>query len=100
MLYFCALGFGNLTCLVNDPVLDPMAAAASADADCVADANVEMCVVLVNGLPMPVLVTTQEVKRGQEVLCSYGRPYWQMWADFRAGKTSGAADDGIGQQGL
>lgn len=28
-LYFCALSYGNLTCLANDPCLDPLAVARS-----------------------------------------------------------------------
>lgn len=97
MLYLCALGFGNLTCLVNDPALNPMAAALGADAAAIAMPNVDLCVVLVNGLPLPVLISTREIRQGQELLCSYGKGYWQTWHSMRE-DTAAVAHNASGQQ--
>lgn len=84
MLHLCALGFGNLTCLVNDPLLNPTSGAATTELEQIAPPNVELCMVLVNGLPLPVLITIQQVQRGQELCCSYGREYWQVWCQLKA----------------
>jgi hypothetical protein len=98
-LYFCALGHGNLTCLANDPLIDPLAAslaaaaAASSSSSSGWDAadhprigppNVAVTVVLLNGLPLPLLVTTRGIKAGDQVCYSYGAAYWHAWAGLRA----------------
>jgi hypothetical protein len=95
-LYFCALGHGNLTCLANDPLIDPMAASLaaaaapssgtweSADHPSIGPANVSVIVVLLNGLPLPLLVTTRGLKAGDQVCYSYGASYWHAWAGLRA----------------
>ncbi|KAF6260105.1 hypothetical protein COO60DRAFT_1509388 [Scenedesmus sp. NREL 46B-D3] len=105
-LYFCALGHGNLTCLANDPLIDPLSAAAAsissgaasltaaaASASSAWDAahhprigppNVRVVVVLVNGLPLPLLVTTRQLQAGDQVCYSYGAAYWHAWAGIRA----------------
>jgi hypothetical protein len=41
-------------------------------------------VLLVNGLPLPLLVTTRGMRTGDQVCYSYGAAYWQAWAGLRA----------------
>jgi hypothetical protein len=94
MLYFCALGFGNLTCLVNDPAQSPAAAAAGSEIADASAANVGLCVVLVNGLPLPVLMATKDIKQGQELLCNYGKGYWQTWCHIAEGRLEAAVGHG------
>lgn len=97
VLHLCALGYGHLTCLVNDAIKDPMSAAAGLETINTAAPNVELCVVLVNGLPLPVLISTRQIKQGQELLCSYGKNYWQTWCSLRE-ETATVSHGGSGQQ--
>jgi hypothetical protein len=46
----------------------------------VSPANVDLVVVLVNGLPVPLMVTTRPIAAGAEVSMSYGKAYWTAWA--------------------
>jgi hypothetical protein len=41
-------------------------------------------VLLVNGLPVLLLVTTRGMRSGDQVCYSYGAAYWHAWAGLRA----------------
>lgn len=104
-LYFCALGYGNLTSLVNDPVLDPYAAAAAcapAAADCerLMPPNVDILVVLLNGLPLPLLVTTRPIKLGEQICYAFGRGYWSVWVELQRAVKQANEAAGLGAADL
>lgn len=87
LLYFSALGFGNLTCLVNDARLDVAAeegAAGGAGRKLAAPVNCALVVAVVCGAPVPLLVTTLPLASHQELLISYGDDYWAAWRSTRA----------------
>lgn len=134
-VHFCALGFGNLTCLINDPVLSPAEAAATFAAHANAASsgrasssgggggaaggtgggtggqqlrlllppNADLVVVLVNGLPLPLVVTTRQLAAGEEVAMAYGGRYWAAWVAQKEvvalGGVGGAAAGAAGSAG-
>ncbi|KAF8063763.1 hypothetical protein HT031_003620 [Scenedesmus sp. PABB004] len=89
-LHFCALGRGNLCAHINDPATDPAAPGGGGGAP----ANAEVVVVLVNGLPLPLLVAGRAVRAGEELGMSFGPRYWDVWrrvtADMRTARDGGA----------
>lgn len=81
-MYFCALGYGNLTCLANDPIVAPDREGPEGEA-AVTEANVAVVPLLVGGLPAPFMVCVRAIEPGEEVLIDYGRPYWKAWRMLR-----------------
>lgn len=87
LMSICCLENGDVTSLINDPVIHPLdhyteesvedVSDAHGSSSCIASANVRVLMIEVRGWPFPFLVTTQEVIQGQELLMSYGGEYWQ-----------------------
>jgi hypothetical protein len=83
-VYFCSLGFGNLTCLANDPVVAPQLEGPEGRAG-VGAPNAVLVVLLAGGLPVPFVVTTGPIPAKGEVLIAYGDKYWGAWRMLRRG---------------
>ena len=83
MLYLTALGHGNMTALSNDTILDPHGALSAVDAPRLAPPNVGIVVLLVNGLPLPLLVTLRAAAAREELCWMYGEKYWDAWTKLR-----------------
>lgn len=69
--------YGNLTCLINDPLVDPFGQMPSGsqshdDLETIAEPNCRMMSCLVRGWPFIVLVSTKAIKPGEELLYLYG----------------------------
>ena len=72
-----AWGYGNYTALANDSILDPMAAGEGGKeefewAERVAEPNLEVYNIYVRGWPFQFMITTGDVKKGEDFYYSYG----------------------------
>ena len=91
MLYYCALSYGNLTCLVNDTLAHPQLVSPFPQVDSIAPPNADLVIVLIGGLPVPFLVAVRLIKAGHEVCYAYGPAYWNAWRSLRS-NTARAAE--------
>ena len=72
-------GYGNPTCIINDPTVAPLDHPYSEvyDENIRGRYNCSMEEVLINGWPFVFLVALRDVAPGEELLLSYGAEYWR-----------------------
>jgi hypothetical protein len=81
-VYFCALGYGNLAALANDPRIAPDGEGPAAEA-AVAEANAALVVAWAGPVPVPLLLCVRPINACGEVLLDYGGAYFSAWRMLR-----------------
>lgn len=66
-----AAKYGNLTCVINDPHLDPLG-----ESDASLGANVCMVEIVIGTWPFLVMATMEDIAPAQELRYSYGLGFW------------------------
>jgi hypothetical protein len=76
-LFCSAWGYGNYTALVNDSIMDPMLAGEEGQEEFkhqkrVAEANLEVFNIYVRGWPFQFMISTRDIKEGEDLYYNYG----------------------------
>ena len=73
-----AYGCGNITCVINDPHIEPYS---KENKEEVGHCNTVMREVMVGGWPHLVLFANKKIKKGEELRYSYGNAFWSFVKD-------------------